>query len=172
MLIPYVATDIAVLARVSSHYPRVTVTTDVLREVRGLDADGCSALKIEILAPSDDQAMAIERAWRCAPQISPADASCLVTGRDLGMTCVTNDRALRAECRRQDIPVLWGLELMIELVRARMMSFDRASSVGRRIRELSPHHVTPRILKGFLDRIAAADPSRPTRRDSNHGILT
>lgn len=48
--------------------------------------------------------------------LSFQDRLCLIIAKDKGWTLVTNDRPLRKECEREGITVVWGIELVGNLV--------------------------------------------------------
>ena len=46
-----------------------------------------------------------------------------------GYTCVTNDRDLINLCKKNSVNVMWGLELIIELVKTKIITKDRATTM-------------------------------------------
>ena len=55
-------------------------------------------------------------AGRRRPGLSYYDHLCLLVAKQGGWTCVTNDGKFRRDCMAEKVPVLWGLEPMVELV--------------------------------------------------------
>lgn len=82
----------------------------------------------------------------------------LIVAHDSGWTCVTNDRALRRACRGHRVPVWWGLQLMLALVRAGELAPDAALVVARAIHDDNTRHLTAEILNRFVREIERAEP--------------
>jgi hypothetical protein len=70
-------------------------------------------------------------------------------------TCVTNDGAVRRECKAVGVPVLWGLELLVLTVKAGGLTVQAAAALGRDMSTNNPRYVTPATLQRFLKRIGA-----------------
>lgn len=51
------------------------------------------------------------------------------------------------------VPVLWGLELMIELVAEGLLPREAALEVAWSIQRVNPRHITPEILQRFAARL-------------------
>jgi len=69
---------------------------------------------------------------------------------------VTNDRRLRRECQDVGLDVLWGLEIMIDLVHAGRLPREDAIEVAEAIRAANPFYVTEEILEEFRERTRSA----------------
>ena len=114
VLIDYRDSELAILALVAQHVGRVAVMPSVLDEVQDVSVKDCDELGIEIVEVETErmlQAVAIES------PVSFNDRLCLVTCREEGWTCVTNDGALRRLCERQGVETRFGLGLMVDLGR-------------------------------------------------------
>ena len=85
--------------------------------------------------------------------LSFADRLCLVLARDEGYVCVTNDRRLRSECSRMSVAVLWGLELMVELVRRKHLSARTATETARAIHASNPQHISASVIMRFEEKV-------------------
>lgn len=94
-------------------------------------------------------------AARRRARLSFQDQLCLVLARDGGWTCVSNDKQLRAECGRQQVPVRWGLELLVELVERQVLAPERALELAHRIQRIN-HFITPRVVADFGRRLRVA----------------
>ncbi len=75
--------------------------------------------------------------------------------KESGLTCVTNDRALRKACADEEVPTLWGLELMIGLVEGGHLTVEAAAAIARAINGVNPLHITAEIVAKFEERIRA-----------------
>lgn len=154
VLIDYAVTDISVLGLVARRIGRVHVVRSVLEEVRQLGESECDRLGIQIVEPSLEQLL---EAGTAEPgRLSFNDRLILIVAHERGWSCVTNDRALRRACGERGVPVRWGLELMLALVRAGDLEADAALAVARAIHESNTRHLTAEVLDRFrraLERI-------------------
>jgi len=81
--------------------------------------------------------------------LSFEDRVCLVLARDNRWACVTNEKPLHRECERENVPSIWGLRLMIELVRAGQLTRETAMETARAIQAANPGYVTDEIMARF-----------------------
>jgi len=153
VLIDYVRTDRSVLGLVYEHVGSVHVLSTVLDEVDGLDEDGCEALGIEVVEPELAQ---VREAAARRGRLSVADHLCLLVARERTYACVTNDRALRRACADEGVAVVWGLELMLVLVRGGVLDAAEAVRVARAVHELNPRHITAAVVEEFIRLVTAA----------------
>lgn len=147
VLIDYVVADVTILGRVARHVGSVYVVRSVLSEVEGLDAGDCERLGLEIVEPSVDQL--IEAGADSRGRLSFNDRLSLIVAAEAGWTCVSNDRALRKACAGRRVPVWWGLQLMLELVRAGELDREVALEVAWAIHESNRLHITREIVERF-----------------------
>ena len=151
VLVDYQAADLAILALVNRHVGTVHILTTMLAEVEGLDESDCERLGFRVVEPSFVQV--VEAASQTG-RLSFQDFTCLVVCRDHGWTCVSNDRALRRACEADGIDVIWGLELMLELVRHGHLLANDASEAAERIHLANPVYVNSAILTAFRAKLA------------------
>ncbi len=152
VVIDYAITELAVLGLAARHIGRVYVVRSVLDEVEQIRERDFKRLGIEVVEPSLEQLVAAGEAER--GRLSFTDRLSLIVAHDSGWTCVTNDRALRKACREQRVPVWWGLQLMLTLVRAGELAPKAALAVARAIHEDNTRHLTAEILDRFALEIA------------------
>jgi hypothetical protein len=74
----------------------------------------------------------------------------LVTCREEGWTCVTNDGALRRLCERHGVETRFGLGLMVDLVAVGALTQRRAVAVAHQIQASNPLHINERVLARFM----------------------
>lgn len=146
VLVDYLATDLEVLALVHAHVGPVHIVSTVLAEVDGLEAEECERLGFRIVEPSLDQVAGADSG---GGPLSFQDRTCLAVSRDAGWTCVTNDKALRRACEADGVDVLWGLELLLEVVRRGHLPVERASRVATMTHDQNPGHVGKGVLAEF-----------------------
>jgi rRNA-processing protein FCF1 len=147
VLIDYVVADVTILGRVARHVGSVYVVRSVLAEVEGLDGGACKRLGIEIVEPSVDQLL--EAGAEPRGRLSFNDRLSLIVAAAAGWTCVSNDRALRRTCGERGVPVWWGLQLMLALVRAGELDRETALAVARAIHASNPLHISAEIVERF-----------------------
>ncbi len=86
-------------------------------------------------------------------RLSGQDRVCLEMASANGWTCATNDKVLRSACAARGVSLLWGLELMVELVARDVLPVKRATKVGIKMHEINPRSITDTVLRDFLSRI-------------------
>ncbi len=151
VLIDYAASDPGILELVSRHVGPIHVPRDILFEVRQLDEEQCSLLGITVVEPS--LAQQLEAGGKDGVGgLSYQHWLCLIVARDQGWTCVTNDKPLRRMCGEQAIPLLWGLQLMLELVAGDQLTQGEALEVAERIAVENPL-ITSGVIKAFKRKV-------------------
>ena len=88
------------------------------------------------------------------PGLAFDDTLCLILARDLHWTLISNDKALRSVCKNANIPLLWGLELMLPLVEKNLLSPSLAQKTASRIHALNPGFVNQHIMERFTKKIS------------------
>ena len=146
VLIDYQKSDISVLGLVSRHVGEVHVLTTILEEVEGLDAADCERLGLKVIEPELAQVM---QASGRKGQLSFRDHLCLVVATAGGLVCITNDKALRAACGDAGVTTIWGLEIMVALVRGGAMEAADAISTAEKIHLSNPLHVSKKVVERF-----------------------
>jgi rRNA-processing protein FCF1 len=162
VLIDYANADVSVLSLVSRVVGPLHVPDAVLDKVAALDRNECDQLGLKIAEPTLEQLL---EAGDRRGKLAHDDRLCLILARDNGWRCITNDKALRAECVEARVEVLWGLEPMLTLVAESELTTHEAETVAWGIHETNPAFVTKEIVTRFkskLRRIATA--RRPPRR--------
>jgi predicted nucleic acid-binding protein len=154
VLIDYRESEIKILELVVQHMGRVVVLAPVLDEVQGVTPAQCAQLGIEVVEVETEQ---LVRATEVESRVSFNDRLCLVTCRDEGWTCVTNDGALRRLCERHGVATRFGLGLMVDLVAADVLTRRRAMAIARQIQASNPLHINERVLARFEDALTARD---------------
>jgi predicted nucleic acid-binding protein len=158
VLFDFIKAERAVLELVVKHVSPLHVTSPVVDEVNEIDDENeLVALGLIIVEPE------IEDAYAAAGRsgaLSFEDWLCLLTAKRHGFTCVTNDKNLRKVCKREGVPVLWGIELIAELHKVGGIPGKEAELFAQAIRRSNPKHVTKKIISRFVDLI---------RRQEGHG---
>jgi len=150
VLIDYAESQPQVLALITHVISPLWIARPLLREVQRLDERECEELGLGVIDPSFEQ---LVEAGSLGGPLSFEDWLCLILARDRDCICVTNDRRLRKECLASGVQVLWGLELMVELVSRKMLRTEEAIQVARAIQRGNPTHITPAVIERFEKRV-------------------
>jgi predicted nucleic acid-binding protein len=153
VLIDYCAADRWVLTLISQHVDRIAVPPALLDEVDDLDESECDRLSLAVVEVSLEL---LTNAGKRRSGLSYNDHLCLLVAKEGGWTCVTNDGRLRRECGAEKVPVLWGLEPLIDLIEGGHLTVTQAHEVATRIHESNPLFITKDIVTRFLARARAA----------------
>jgi hypothetical protein len=154
VLIDYADTDTTVLTLFSRHHGSICVLTPVLdQEVDSLDAADCDRLGITVVQVETELLL---EAGKRGGALSLHDWATLLVAGEMGARCITNDKALRRECGNVGISCVWGLEIMVELVRGGNMVGADAIRVAESIHEINPGHISRRLLDRFRGRLLDA----------------
>ena len=147
VLIDYLKTDDSILQLAGRHvFTLHAMSVTVAQEVDGLDPDGCARLGLQIIEPNLDQIM---EATDAGGPLSFYDRLCLLVAKERTWGCLTNDKALRKTCGAEGIKVMWGLELMVELVKTRHLGRLQAVKVAEAIHKSNPTHITAKLIERF-----------------------
>lgn len=161
VLIDYCDADPSVLRIISRSVGEIRVASPVLAEVDGLDESAATALGLVVVEPSFEM---FARAAVKRGGLSVRDHLCLLLAKEEGSTCVSNDKALRNACKNEEIPVLWGLEMMGLAVEAGALPPSAAAEIAASIGEVNPT-IGAALIKRFVERCAGTPrPRRPRRR--------
>lgn len=151
VLIDFLHADRTVLQLVAKHVGPVYVVSPVVEEVRDIDGqEELIELGVSVIEPELEDAFSAASA---SGQVSFQDRLCLLTAKRHGMTCVTNDTSLRRQCRNDGVPLLWGLELLLELNVAGGIPRRIAEEIAQAIHEANPRHITTTILNRFRKKL-------------------
>lgn len=150
VLIDFLEMDDDIYWLITEHIGLLRVPEPVLHEVDGLNAQQCEKRKIEIVQASIEQ---MQFAAQRVGRLSAQDNLCLKLCVDHQWTCVTNDKALRRACKAQGVPVHWGLELLVILVKHGVLEPGRANAVGTYIHTKNHHFLTHALLLDFREKI-------------------
>ena len=150
VLIDYAKTSPEILGLVADHVGPVYVAAAVLDEVEQLDEAQCLAIGLTVV--DGTLAQLTEASQRGGP-LSFEDKLCLVLARDHGWACLSNDGPLRDACVAQGVSVVWGLEIMLQLVEAGHLGVDKAIAVADAIHAVNPLYITQKIVSAFRRKV-------------------
>jgi predicted nucleic acid-binding protein len=158
VVIDFIQADRSVLRLIAEHVGPVHVIEPIVEEISHIEnSEELIELGLTII-----EELELEDAYAAvAPgPISFQDRLCLLTAKRYGFTCVTNDKNLRKLCEQEKVPLLWGLELLIELHKVGGISGKEAIQVAQAIRESNSKHITSHIVTDFTGRIRRQESER------------
>lgn len=158
VLIDFCETDRSVLQLVCEHVTGVNVAEPVLDEVEQLDRATAEALGIRVVTPDYPCLTAAARAAQRSP-LQFQDWVCLLLAEDNGWTCVTNDKRLRAECETRSVAILWGLELLLQLVEDEVLPQAGAIELAERVHRIN-RRIPRKVVDAFIARVNRLPPPR------------
>ncbi len=152
VLIDFVKADRSVVALITKHVGTIYVISPVVSEVQDIDGENeLLKLGIIILEPEIEDAF---KASVGTGATSFQDRLCMLTAKRNGFTCVTNDTNLRKLCESENVPYLWGLQLILELHKLKGISMSDALHIVNKIHITNPQHITKKIILRFTETIS------------------
>jgi hypothetical protein len=149
VLIDFWDTDASVLTLVTRHIGQVHVARDVLAEAGQVDPADAVEAGLIIVEPTLEM---MTTAARRRSGLSFHDHLCLLLAKEHTWTCVSNDKRLRRACAEDDVSVLWGLEILAQLVDAGGLSRSAGIEFANQMAALNPY-LTDSVIQGFVQRI-------------------
>ena len=151
VLIDFIKADRSVLELIVKHIGPVHMISPVIDEINEIDnEEELVDLGLIIVEPE------LEDAFAAASTSGPTsfqDHLCFLTAKRYGFTCVTNDKNLRKLCEKEKVPLLWGLQLLIELHQSGGIPAQDAIEIAHQIHKTNPKHITAKILERFIENI-------------------
>jgi hypothetical protein len=80
------------------------------------------------------------------------DFVCLRIAEERGWVCATNDKALRRECGKRAVSVIWGLEMMLYLVQEGVLKPEKAKDTAWAIHR-SNKTITEKVVNSFVEEV-------------------
>lgn len=152
VLIDYRDSDVEVLRMFSTQIGLLHIGRATLQKVDRLSEAAARRLKLEIETPDLDLA---QRASLARGRLSYDDRETLLLAAQHDWICITNDNALRADCKDEDIGLLRGLEPMKLLVENNSLSVRMALRIAKEIKTTNPGFITDDILYRFEEQLRA-----------------
>ena len=144
ILIDYSKSDISVISKIAEYYGKVCVPDIILQEVRVISDEDAKKLGITIV----ETPFELEE----VPSLSFQDRTCLYYVKKYKWTCLTNDKALRKHCQFAGGTVVWGLEILLKLVDAHLLTITQAEKIAKKINQVNPE-INETILQDFFDKL-------------------
>lgn len=150
VLIDYAKTDASILTLTAKHLGQVQILEPIVKEVKQLEKIDYARLGLTVVETTIEQLLAagVQRGY-----LSFIDHLCLIVAHQVGVTCVTNDRVLHRACSSDGVSTLFGLELMVGLVKIRQLLSLDAIGIAKAIHKMNPHHISAPILIRFQQQL-------------------
>jgi len=146
ILIDYQGVDLSIFSLAAEHLGRLLVPRDIIiDEVADMTPELCKRHNITCIDPTLAY-IALAQATNSA--LSFYDLLFFALAQDENAICVTNDQRLRNHCQEHGLELCWGLQLMVELVDARVLERQRAIEVATEICRQNPT-LSDAILRRF-----------------------
>jgi hypothetical protein len=149
VLIDFWDADPSLISLVARQVGPVHIAENVLSEATSVDRSAVISLGLTVIEPS--LAMMTTAAQR-RQGLSFQDHLCLLLAKDRGWTCVSNDGRLRRACADEDVAVLWGLELLAQVVEAGGLPVDAGVELAQAMASCNPY-LTSAVVSRFVARI-------------------
>lgn len=149
ILIDYMEADKKVISLFASSIESLYVPLPVLKEVPMLSMAEAKRLGITVIDTGLD---VLVEAININTGNSFRDNICLLTAKNGGFICATNDKKLRKTCKANGVEVVWGLQIMLYLVQQCTLTKKEAVAIARRIGKINSN-ITQTLIDDFENRI-------------------
>jgi len=148
VIIDYLNAEPMLFEWISLYFGQPYVVSDVYKEVHPKKTS--ESLGLIVLEPDEED---VKEAHALPGKPSPQDNLCYLTAKRHGFICVTNDKSLRNRCKQDQVPTLWGLELISELKHAGGIEPEDAISIAKLIKQNNPEWYPPKIIQNFENKL-------------------
>jgi rRNA-processing protein FCF1 len=149
ILIDYLKTDREVISLFSRHLVPLYVPDIVAAEVSQLKKIDPASIELTVIeTPYTVLAEADSR----PSSLSMQDFVCMRIAEKKGYGCATNDKPLRRECEMRNVPVLWGLRMMVYLVEEGVLNPEQAKDAAWAIHRCNKM-ITERVVYAFVEEV-------------------
>ncbi len=150
VLIDYISVERTLVLRlVSEHLFPIKLPCSILNEVDQLTQDQAEALGMEIIEETTEQ---IKEAAVRGGALSHVDKLCFAIARDNQWAVWTSDKPLHKKCKTENIPVYWGLQLMLELCKSEKLDPAYALEAAQEIERVNDR-ISERVLAEFINKL-------------------
>ena len=151
VLIDFIKADSSIFKLFVKYVGEIHVVSPVVEEVKEIEStQALEKYGLIIIEPQLDD---VFTAANQSGSLSFQDRLCLLTAKREGFTCVTNDKRLRKQCEKDDVQILWGLQLLISLHDKAGISSADAIELAEQIHRNNPKHISLKLLERFKDAV-------------------
>ncbi len=152
VLIDFWDADPSAISLVVRHLGEVRIAENVLTEAKRVDRSAAVAAGLTIIEPTLGMMTAAAQGRR---GLSFQDHLCLLLAKEGAWTCVSNDGRLRAACAEDGVGVLWGLELLAQVVEAGGLPVEAGIELAERMASANAY-LTETVVARFVRRVKKA----------------
>ena len=153
-LIDFCQCDKTIIKLICDYVGQAYLATPVLSEIKGIDESEFIEFGIKLVEPELKQVMlAADKAADKKGPLSFQDNICLILAKEHGWTCVTNDKPLRRMCKKEGIPLIWGIQLICILVESGGLPVKHAKDIILEIQGNNPKYITDTIVQKAFKRL-------------------
>jgi len=146
ILIDYTDSNIKILRYLSDMLDgKLYVPAPVLEEVSQLSKEVAEGLGLIVFDP-DIEIMTHAALYHGG--LSFQDNLCILSAKQNGWICATNDKKLRKECSSNKVKTIWGLQIMLFLIEDSCLDKNTAIETAHKISE-NNREITSKLLKDF-----------------------
>lgn len=150
VLIDFYRCNREIFRMVCTHIGQIYLAKPVFDEVTQIETHHCTELGIVLIEPELEDLL---EAGAKRGRLSFQDHLCLILAKKHGLICVTNDKPLRKECTIEDVPLIWGIELICILVESGGLDIASAKSYLLKMQYDNPKYFTDEIIKMAFARL-------------------
>jgi predicted nucleic acid-binding protein len=150
VLIDFQHADLGALELFAKRVAPLRVLQPTVDEVVGVSARTLKRMGLKVVPMTTEEILAIADRRR---KLSLQDALCVQACATGGYTCISNDRVVRSECSARGIACVWGLHVLLFVVRAGGMKRARAHRIAQAMARANPAHLGAEIMERFRKRL-------------------
>lgn len=151
VLIDFIKADSSIFKLFVKYVGEIHVVSPVVEEVKDIEStQALEKLGLIIIEPKLDD---VFTAANQSGSISFQDRLCLLTAKREGFICVTNDKRLRKQCEKDNVQILWGLQLLVGLHEKGGITSADAVELAEQIHKNNPKHISLKLLERFKDAV-------------------
>jgi rRNA-processing protein FCF1 len=145
--------DKKLLSKIVGAYKKIIIPNVILKEVYNLSENEAEKIGIDIIITEQSLLKtAITEKLKEVSSLSFEDFVFLLLAEQIGLKCVTNDKKLFNECKSRKIDVIWGLELIIEMYKNRVLSKNQALAFVKDMMRINKR-ITDDVYKQFIAKL-------------------
>jgi len=150
VLIDYILVERTLVLRlVSEHLFQIKIPRYIFNEVNQLTEDQAEALGMEIIEETMEQ---LKKGILRGGGLSQEDKICFAIAQENQWAIWTSDKPLHTQCKAHDIPVYWGLQLMLELCKIQKLDSAYALETAQKIEQVN-ERISKKIINEFRSKI-------------------
>jgi rRNA-processing protein FCF1 len=148
VIIDLLKVDKKIIKLISKHVGRLYTLNRLVEEITTLKSP--LELKVRGFVLKDPDVLDVIKAESDIERLSFCDKLSFFTAQRNNHYLATNDRLLRRYCEQNNVPVFWGLDLLVELYKSKGIYSDEVKKAALIIKK-SNKRLTDKRYKDFID---------------------